>query len=132
MGLVNVRFRLKRLENSTFLCYDAPTPWQCTFQDPATPVMEGIIDLHHDLMFFIVIVITFVFFIMFRIIYLFDSRTVQASSLSRVTHNTQLEIIWTVIPGLILIIMAVPSFGLLYSMDEIANPGVTIKVIGNQ
>jgi cytochrome c oxidase subunit 2 len=94
--------------------------------------MEGIIDLHHDLMFFIVIVITFVLFMLFRIICLFDSRTVQASSLSRVTHNTSLEIIWTVVPAVILIIMAIPSFGLLYSMDEIANPGVTVKVIGNQ
>jgi cytochrome c oxidase subunit 2 len=55
--------------------------------------MEGIIDLHHDLMFFIVIVIIFVFFMLFRIIYLFDSRTVQVSSLSRVTHNTALEVI---------------------------------------
>ena len=50
----------------------------------------------------------------------------------RVTHNLELEVIWTVIPTIILIIIAVPSFALLYSMDELLEPTVTIKVVGHQ
>ena len=52
--------------------------------------------------------------------------------LSRVTHNTPLEVVWTIIPCLILYTIAVPSFALLYSMDELSNPQLVLKVGGNQ
>jgi len=51
---------------------------------------------------------------------------------STVTHHTTLEIIWTIIPALILIFIAVPSFALLYAMDEINDPKLTIKAVGHQ
>jgi len=51
---------------------------------------------------------------------------------SSVTHHTEIEVIWTVIPGLILLSIAFPSFALLYKMDELTSPDVTIKCIGNQ
>jgi len=53
--------------------YDAPSQWQMGFQDPASPIMEGIIDLHHDLCFFLILVSVFVSWVLFNIIYYFNS-----------------------------------------------------------
>nr|WQF69673.1 cytochrome c oxidase subunit 2 [Ceramothamnion sp.] len=104
--------------------------WQIGFQDPATPIMEGIINLHHDLMFFICIISIFVSWILIKTLWHFDSsQNLNASSLS---HGMLIEIIWTVTPALILLIIAIPSFSLLYAMDEIISPTITIKTIGHQ
>lgn len=112
---------------------DSSTSWQLYFQDAATPVMEGIINLHHDLMFFITFIFFFVLVVMVRTLYYFQRTTESISSKSRfVVHGTTIEIIWTVIPSLILIIVALPSFALLYSIDEIVDPALTLKCIGNQ
>jgi cytochrome c oxidase subunit 2 len=128
---------------------DVAEDWQIGFQDPATPIMQGIIDLHHDLFFFLVIVCVFVFWILSRTIYLFlesipevsEENSKRAETLSgeffyrlpsRMTHHTNLEIIWTVIPSIILLLVAIPSFSLLYAMDEIVNPSLTVKIIGRQ
>jgi cytochrome c oxidase subunit II len=115
---------------------DYPEPWQLGFQDPATPNMQGIIDLHHDIMFFLIFIIVFVLWMMGTIIIYFNEKTVSAWATdykpSRVYHNAPLEVIWTIIPTVILMIIAVPSFVLLYSMDEIYDPKLTIKAIGKQ
>ena len=112
---------------------DSATAWQMLFQDSATPVMEGIINLHHDLMFLITFILFFVLVILFRTIFFFrynDSKTDFTSQ--SVTHGTTIEIIWTVVPSLILIVVALPSFALLYSVDEVIDPSLTIKCIGHQ
>jgi len=93
--------------------------------------MEGIIDLHHDIMFFLVLIIIFILWMLVRIIQRFSDKSNKKLP-STVTHHTTLEIIWTIIPALILILIAVPSFALLYSMDEINDPKLTIKAIGHQ
>lgn len=112
---------------------DSSTPWQLYFQDAGTPVMEGIINLHHDLMFFIVFIFFFVFVVLFRTLASFKYSESRKEDLSRlVVHGTTIEIIWTVIPSLILVVVALPSFALLYSIDEIIDPALTIKVIGYQ
>ena len=109
---------------------DMAEPWQLGFQDPATPVMEGIINFHHDLMFFLIIVTVFVCWLLFKAIVLFDEKkNPQAATF---VHGATIEIIWTTIPALILLTVAVPSFALLYSMDEIIDPIITLKVIGSQ
>ena len=59
-------------------------------------------------------------------------RLIRYPKIVNVTHNMTIEVIWTLIPALILIIIALPSFSLLYSADEVADPVMTIKVIGNQ
>jgi cytochrome c oxidase subunit 2 len=114
------------------------------FQDPATPIMEGIIDLHNYIFFFLTLVIFFVMWILLNIMYYFfyklnfdlDKKTIEDRynffAGNKVTHGTLLEIIWTLIPSLILIAIAIPSFALLYSMDEIILPGIIIKAIGHQ
>jgi len=111
---------------------DSSIGWQVYFQDAATPVMEGIINLHHDLMFFITFIFFFVFVLMYRTLYYFNSNSVYAGLNSNVVHGTVLEIVWTIIPSLILIVVALPSFALLYSIDEIIDPALTIKCVGHQ
>jgi cytochrome c oxidase subunit 2 len=112
--------------------YDSAVSGQIGFQDPATPIMEGIIDLHHDLFFFMVVISIFVTWILSRIIYFFSIRNNEIHVPLRFTHHTTLEVVWTIIPSLILILIAVPSFALLYAMDEVINPSITIKTVGHQ
>ena len=109
---------------------DAPEAWGCNFQDPASPLAQGIQDLHHDIMFFLIVIAIFVFWMLGRTIYFFTATKNPRPSM--IVHGQTLEIIWTVIPSLILLVLAVPSFALLYSMDEVVHPAVTLKVTGNQ
>ena len=117
-----------------FLKYilDSSTPWQLSFQDAATPIMEGIINLHHDLMFFITFILFFVLVVLVRTLLFFHSSSPTNGIARNVVHGTTIEIIWTVLPSLILIVVALPSFALLYSIDEIVDPALTIKCIGHQ
>ena len=109
---------------------DVSYPWQLSFQDPATPVMEGIINFHHDLMFFLILIVVFTSWILFRAITAFNEKI--NSKPEKFVHGTVIEIIWTIIPACILMIIAAPSFALLYSMDEVIDPVLTLKVIGHQ
>ena len=111
--------------------FDAPEPWQMTFQDPATPIMEKIIDLHHDVQFFLIIIVIAVLWFLLRTIWLFNEANTETVRFS-FEHHTSLELIWTIIPTIILIFVAVPSFALLYAVDELHNPKITIKALGNQ
>ena len=131
---------------SVFSVSDAPVPWQLSFQDPATPVMEGIINFHNELMFFIVFISGFVLFLLFKSVTLFSHEKVTPANhfgaldkmkhsafvSEGIYHNTFIEVVWTVIPALILAVIAVPSFALLYSLEELVEPSLTIKVTGNQ
>lgn len=109
-----------------------PLPNQYSFQMPATPIMEGIIDLHHDIMFFLVFISIFVLYLLVAVVVLFSDVDNNVRNTSTVTHHTILEIIWTIIPTIILVFIAIPSLALLYSMDELQKPTVTLKVIGRQ
>jgi cytochrome c oxidase subunit 2 len=105
--------------------------------------MEGIINLHHDLMFFITFIFWFVLVVLIRTLgyYSFtpDSSTknfhqaISGLYPSRsIVHGTTIELIWTILPSLILVIVALPSFALLYSIDEVIDPAVTVKCVGHQ
>ena len=196
---------------------DAALPWQIGFQDPATAIMEGIINFHHDLFFFLVVILFFVLQILTRCLYFFSiesfkekfdrfkssaanlkwvktlnlfsrnlvtfglrklikdydfkkqqklqndtqqvqyerlygrsrrgvapavptnsyivncgNSTLDTSKVYHVVHAPTLEIIWTLIPAFILILIAIPSFSLLYTMDEVIDPLLTVKIIGHQ
>lgn len=112
------------------LYLDAPTPWQIGFQDPATAVMEGIINFHHDLFFFLVAIVIFVSRLLFRVIKLYNDKVNVTPYY--IAHASTLEIVWTIVPALILVLVAVPSFSLLYSIEEIVEPLLTVKIIGHQ
>jgi cytochrome c oxidase subunit 1 len=111
--------------------FDYPMPWQINFQDPATPTMEKIIDLHHDIMFFLVVIITFVLWLVIRIVYLFREQNIDTPRF-QFQHHTNIERIWTYTPTLILVLIATPSFSLLYTIDELHNPELTLRIIGHQ
>ena len=109
---------------------DAPEAWQMGFQDPATPIMQGLIDLHHDIAFFLIVILVFVMWMITRTLYHFNYKKNPIPE--KIIHGTAIEIAWTVTPSLILVLIAVPSFALLYSLDEVVDPAVTIKAIGHQ
>jgi len=138
------------------------------FKDPATAVMEGIIEFHHDVQVYLLIIVTFVTWMLFSIVYkfgislyikvinakkeiflinIFDKlfnesyedeklhllkKRKQSLVIKNITHGVVLEIIWTILPVFVLVGIAIPSFALLYSIDEIIDPTLTIKVIGHQ
>ena len=109
---------------------DAPINWQVDFQDPATPVAESIVDLHHRIMFYLILIAVFVGWMLSRTLYHFQAhRNAVPSTLS---HASALEVVWTVTPSFILLFIALPSFDMLYAMDEVIDPAVTVKVIGHQ
>ena len=110
---------------------DAPKPWQWNFQDPATPSMEKIIDLHNDVMVFLVLIIIFVLWMLIKIVMHFNENNYTTLRFS-FQHHTNIERIWTYIPTLILILIATPSFSLLYTVDELHAPKLTVKIIGHQ
>src|SRR5208282_2633326 len=113
----------------SFLNCDFAEPWQVGFQDPATPVMEGIVDFFHQSSFYLVLVIVVVGWIICAALLNF-----QKAPFSHKYWNegTFLEIVWTLIPAVILISIALPSFKLLYFADEVIDPALTIKAIGRQ
>jgi cytochrome c oxidase subunit 2 len=108
----------------------APTAWQLNFQPAASPVMEMIESLH-DLLLFITIAISA--FVLALLAYVcIRYRASRNPVPSRRTHNSVIEIAWTAIPVLILVVIAIPSFKLLYFMDRAVNPEMTLKAIGHQ
>jgi len=109
---------------------DACEPWQIGMQDPATPIAEGILNFHNHIMFFITGIVIFVFWLLTRCLMLYNAET--NKTVDNFTHSTALEVVWTTVPAIILMFIAVPSFALLYSMDEMLDPAITIKVIGHQ
>ena len=100
------------------------------FQDPATPIMEGIIDLHHDICFFMIMILIFVIWMLARTLYHFQYTKNPIPE--KIIHGTAIEILWTVTPSFVLVLIAIPSFALLYSIDEVVDPAITLKAIGHQ
>lgn len=116
--------------NSAIAHCDAAEPWQISPQDPATPVMEGMIFFHNYLMFFMILIGIMVFFMLFKIILTFTEDKMPVAN--KFTHSSLLEIVWTILPAVVLLLIAIPSFTLLYSLDELVDPAVTVKIIGHQ
>ena len=108
-----------------------PKNWQLGFQDAASQTMRDIVWFHdYMLMPIIVAISAFVLFLMLYAMVRF--RASRNPNPSKRTHNVLIEVIWTLVPCLILIVMAVPSFKVLYSQDTIPKADVTIKAIGYQ
>ena len=84
--------------------------------------------------FFLLIIGVFVFWMLYKVVVDFDSSYFDGylKEPQRFTHSTLLEIVWTIIPAIILVLIAVPSFALLYSLDEILDPQITLKIVGHQ
>jgi cytochrome c oxidase subunit 2 len=123
---------LEKILNFQTLNLDTPSPRQITFQDPATGIMEGIIDLHHDLFFILIVVTFFVLTLIVQVLFYFDLERNPKWFPVNIRHDALIEIIWTILPTLILVVVAIPSFALLYAIDEIHDPLITLKVVGHQ
>ena len=207
--VVVLKFNLKFINYFRFS--DSGLNWQLGFQDPASSIMEGIVDLHHDVMFFIVLILITVFWVLYTLVgknliqlvitnfilktkqknnlttsyklfpnyyfvgnldnffiiekssfshfygnFIFSNRiqnefdthqdnylTLTSSNvyctnskrilfLDNIQHNTFVEIIWTLFPCIVLMFIAIPSFSLLYAVEDFTVIESTIKVIGNQ
>ena len=105
--------------------------WQIDFQEPASTLMEQMYDFHIFLMFIVTAIVLFVSGLMLYVALKFNR---QANPIpSTTTHNVLIEVIWTVAPIFILIVIAIPSFKLLYfAEDPPETPEMTLKVIGHQ
>lgn len=107
-----------------------PLPWQTHFQPAATPVMRQIVSLHDFIMVIMIGIVLVVFTLLMIIVWRF--RASKNPIPSKVSHNTPLEVIWTIIPVIIVIIIAIPSLRLQFYMARIHEPELTIKVVGHQ
>jgi cytochrome c oxidase subunit 2 len=107
-----------------------PKPWQIGFQGANSPLMEEITKVH-DLVFIVLCIIgTIVTILLLVVVYKFrESKNPKPSTF---THHTLLEIVWTVIPVFILIVILIPSIKILYVFDKAENPDITVKVTGHQ
>ena len=116
---------------STLLYCDAPRPWGLYFQDSATPQMEGLVELHDNIMFYLTIILFSVGWILISIIIKFNNKKWPIAN-KYLSHGTLIELIWTITPALILILIAFPSFKLLYLMDEVSDPAMVVLAEGHQ
>lgn len=110
---------------------DAPLPWQYGFQDSAAPGFTGLVTLHNTIGFYLIVIFLSVGWVLLSVMYYY-SENKNPIAHKYLTHGTVLELIWTITPALILIAIAFPSFRLLYLMDEVISPTLTIKVVGHQ
>jgi cytochrome c oxidase subunit 1 len=156
---ISVLFVFFAFQDSLLCLNDHTNSWKIGFQDPTTPIAYGIIKLHDHILFFLAVILFVVGYLLlstYRKFYygslnndLPESKNISLfttlintykESLSfnvlnrtyNINHGTTIEIIWTILPAFILLFIAVPSFALLYAMDEIIDPVLTVKVIGHQ
>jgi cytochrome c oxidase subunit II len=109
---------------------DQPHDWQFGFQAPATPITERIHAFNNELLVIIFAIALFVFGLLAYVMVRFNHRAHPVPS--RTSHNTVIEVLWTVIPVLILVTIAIPSFKLMYYMDRVPDSKMTVKVTGHQ
>jgi cytochrome c oxidase subunit 2 len=107
-----------------------PHDWQMGFPASYTPVMQHVASLHNLLLVIITLISIFVLGLLLYVVFRFHAS--RNPTPTTVTHNTVLEILWTIVPILILVVIAIPSFRLLYYGDKAPDAAMTIKVTGHQ
>lgn len=108
---------------------DAPSAWGIYFQDSATPQMEGLVELHDNIMYYLVIILFAVGWVLLSIVRNYVA-TKSPISHKYLNHGTLIELIWTITPAVILMLIAFPSFKLLYLMDEVSDPSMSVLAEG--
>lgn len=114
----------------TFAEAGQPKPWELSLQQAASPVMEGIIRFHSFVLVIITAITLLVMVLLIVVMVKFNSRSNPVPS--RTTHNTLIEVVWTLVPVLILVGVAIPSFRLLFEQLEVPKSDITIKATGKQ
>ena len=110
--------------------YGRPAEWQVNLQYPVTPVAEAMHDFNIFVLVIIAAITLFVFALMAIVVVRY--RADKNPTPTRTTHNTAIEIVWTVVPVLILVVIAVPSFRILFAQYDIPKTDLTIKAVGKQ
>ncbi len=108
----------------------APHPWQMLLQAPESPVMRAIVRLDNFVLVIILAICVLVGALLVLVLVRFNAKRHPAAS--RTSHNTLLEVAWTLIPALILVTIAIPSFKLVFYEDHTNDPALTVKVTGHQ
>jgi cytochrome c oxidase subunit II len=108
----------------------APKPWEMGMQRSYSPIKDRVIDLHNEVLVIITVITLFVGGLLIWVMFRYNSKRNPVPS--QTSHNTIIEILWTVIPVLILVVIAIPSFRLIYYQDRTPDPDMTIKVTGHQ
>lgn len=115
----------------TTLCYAGkPHAWQIDFQEAASPLMSELHEFHNFLLIICIAIVLFVFVLLAYVIFRFNAKRNPVPA--TFTHNIAIEVVWTIIPIIILIIIAIPSFRLLKQTEYSPPADVTIKVVGSQ
>jgi cytochrome c oxidase subunit 2 len=107
-----------------------PKEWQLNLQTPVTPMAQMAYDFHTELLWITTIITLFVLALLLICIFRFNEKANPVPS--KTAHNTMLEVVWTVLPIVILVIIAIPSYRLLFFMDRTTEAEMTMKIIGNQ
>jgi len=107
-----------------------PAPWEYTLQESATEVMDFITKFHNGLLITITLITLFVLGLLVTVVVKFNARSNPVPS--RTTHNTLIEVLWTLVPVLILVGISIPSFKLLFLQLDIPKADLTVKVTGKQ
>lgn len=107
-----------------------PHPWQVGLQGAASPVMHDVVWFHDFLLWIIAVITLFVLVLLVTVIVKFNAKSNPVPS--RTTHNTMIEVVWTVVPVLILVAIAVPSFRLLFYQLKVPQADLTVKATGKQ
>lgn len=118
------------MSGSAALAAGVAVPWQKNFQEAATPVMTGISSLHDILLIVSGLILLVVFGLLAYVFWKFSARRNPVPS--QTTHNAIVEMIWTIVPVIVLVLIAVPSFKLLYLADVVPKADMTIKATGHQ
>ena len=128
--IIKTPFKFIENINLTSFSSDAPELFQLRFPDPATTIMEGLIEFNKHILFVIIMIVILVGWLLFSTVSNYDEFNTPKSQ--SFFHSNELEIVWTSLPALTLLSLASPSFNLLYSMDEVSTPEISVKVIGHQ
>ena len=115
----------------TFSFCDSAENWQTTPQDSATQIMEWMVEFHNFIMCDLILTTSVVIFFIYSVLTLFNVSNKKKSK-SSFTHDSMLEIAWTAYPTIVLLGIAFPSFALLYAIDDLIDPTLTLKIIGHQ
>ena len=105
-------------------------PYEFGFQEAVTPVAKEIQSFHNMMMYIITAITIFVLVLLVYVVVRFNEKANPEPS--KTTHNVPLEVVWTLVPVLILLVIVVPSFRLLYFTDRVVDPEMTVKVTGYQ
>ena len=116
--------------SAAFAGLGQPTPWELGLQDAASPIMSEIVGFHTFLLWVIVAITAFVLALLLIVMIRFNARANPTPS--RTTHNTPIEVVWTIVPVIILVLIAIPSFRLLFTELDVPTPDLTVKATGKQ